>query len=105
MTPEDFYGLAGARRDIRNGFRPDPVDDDVLTRMLAAAHQAPSVGLSQPWDFLILRDGAARARMQRLAQAQRDAYAATLPSARAHAFARLKTEAIRESPLSIVVTC
>ena len=51
-----FYQVAGARRDIRNGFLPDPVDDDVLTRVLAAAHQAPSVGLSQPWDFLILRE-------------------------------------------------
>ena len=48
-----FYRLAAARRDMRNGFRPDPVSDEVLTRVLAAAHQAPSVGLSQPWDFLI----------------------------------------------------
>ncbi|HEY2288969.1 MAG TPA: 5,6-dimethylbenzimidazole synthase, partial [Streptosporangiaceae bacterium] len=108
MTEYDadaFYRLAGARRDIRHGFRPDPVDDDVLTRVLAAAHQAPSVGLSQPWDFLVLRDAGARERMQRLAQAQRDVYSAALPSGRALAFGRLKTEAIRESPLSIVVTC
>jgi len=102
---DGFYRLAGARRDIRNGFRPDPVDDDVLTRVLAAAHQAPSVGLSQPWDFLILRDAAVRERVQRLAQAQRDAFAATLPSARALAFGRLKVEAIMESPLNLVVTC
>ena len=102
---DGFYRLAGARRDIRNGFRPDPVDDDVLTRVLAAAHQAPSVGLSQPWDFLILRDAAVRERVQRLAQAQREAFAATLPSARALAFGRLKVEAIMESPLNLVVTC
>jgi nicotinate-nucleotide--dimethylbenzimidazole phosphoribosyltransferase len=100
-----FYRLAGARRDIRNGFLPDPVDDDVLTRVLAAAHQAPSVGLSQPWDFVLLRDRAARERIRQLAQQQRDDFAASLPAARAQAFGRLKVEAIMESPLNIVVTC
>src|SRR5580700_6200666 len=102
---EAFYQVAGARRDIRNGFLPDPVDDDVLTRVLAAAHQAPSVGLSQPWDFLILREREARERVRRLAQAQRDAFADTLPWARALAFRRLKVEAITESPVNVVVTC
>src|SRR5450756_308569 len=102
---ESFYKLAGARRDIRNGFLPDPIDDDVLVRVLGAAHQAPSVGLSQPWDFLILRDQAVRERVQRLAQAQRDAFAATLPLGRAASFSKLKVEAIVESPVNIVVTC
>jgi nicotinate-nucleotide--dimethylbenzimidazole phosphoribosyltransferase len=102
---DSFYRLAGARRDIRNGFRPDPVDDDVLLRILTAAHQAPSVGLSQPWDFLILRDQEIRARLQRLAQAQREAFAATLPWGRALPFSRLKVEAIGESPVSVIVTC
>src|ERR1700727_3323538 len=101
---EAFYQLAGARRDIRNGFLPDPVDDDVLTRVLAAAHQAPSVGLSQPWDFLILREREAREHVRRLAQAQRGALAYTLPWARALAFRRLKVEAITESPVNVVVT-
>ena len=100
-----FYRLAAARRDVRNGFLPDPVDDAVLTRVLAAAHQAPSVGLSQPWDFLVLRDPGVRDRVRGLAQRQRDAFAASLPSARALAFGRLKVEAIMESPVSIVVTC
>jgi nicotinate-nucleotide--dimethylbenzimidazole phosphoribosyltransferase len=100
-----FYQVAGARRDIRNGFLPDPVGDDALTRVLAAAHQAPSVGLSQPWDFLVLRDPGVRATVQRLAQEQRDAFAATLPRARAVAFQPLKVEAILESPVNVVVTC
>ena len=102
---ESFYRLAGARRDIRNGFLPGPVDDEVLIRVLSAAHQAPSVGLSQPWDFLILRDDAVRERVQRLAQAQRDAFAAMLPLGRAASFSKLKIEAILESPVNVVVTC
>jgi nicotinate-nucleotide--dimethylbenzimidazole phosphoribosyltransferase len=105
LSRESFYRLAGARRDIRNGFLPDPVDDEVLVRVLAAAHQAPSVGLSQPWDFLILGDREIRERIQRLAQAQRDVFAATLPLGRSASFGRLKIEAIVESPVNIVVTC
>ncbi len=46
------YRAIHERRDVRTGFRLDPVPDDVLTRVLAAAHTAPSVGFSQPWDFL-----------------------------------------------------
>jgi nicotinate-nucleotide--dimethylbenzimidazole phosphoribosyltransferase len=105
LVPGAFYRLAGARRDVRNGFRPDPVDDELLTRVLAAAHQAPSVGLSQPWDFLILRDRAIRERVHQLARAQQDAFAAALPRARALAFSRLKVEAILQSPVNVVVTC
>ncbi|WP_258028947.1 nitroreductase family protein, partial [Streptomyces fradiae] len=43
------------RRDIRNGFRSDPIPHEVLLRVLEAAHTAPSVGHSQPWDFVVIR--------------------------------------------------
>ncbi len=102
---EAFYRIAGARRDVRTGFLPDPVGDDLLTRLLAAAHQAPSVGLSQPWDFLILRDRAVREQVRRLALAQQELFAASLPAARAQAFRRLKIEAILDAPVNVVVTC
>jgi nicotinate-nucleotide--dimethylbenzimidazole phosphoribosyltransferase len=100
-----FYRLAAARRDVRNGFRLDPVSDDRLTRVLAAAHQAPSVGLSQPWDFIVLRDRATRERVHALARKQHDAFAGSLPWQRALMFRNLKVEAILETPLNIVVTC
>ena len=100
-----FYRLAAARRDMRNGFRADPVGDEVLTRVLAAAHQAPSVGLSQPWDFLIVRDREVRERVGALARRQREKFAASLPGARAVRFGDLKIEAILDTPLNIVVTC
>jgi nicotinate-nucleotide--dimethylbenzimidazole phosphoribosyltransferase len=102
---EGFYRLAAARRDVRSGFRRDPVDDELLTRVLAAAHQAPSVGLSQPWDFIVIRDRSLRERIHALAQAERAAFAGALPRARARAFADLKIEAILDTPLNIVVTC
>src|SRR5258708_18303614 len=95
------YRLIAARRDIRNGFLPDPVSDDLLTRVLAAAHQAPSVGLSTPWDFIVLRDRAARERVHALARAQQQAFALSLPRARSHAFSKLQVEAILETPLNV----
>src|SRR5499427_3770290 len=100
-----FYRLVAARRDMRNGFRADPVSDEVLTRVLTAAHQAPSVGLSQPWDFIIVRDRAARERVRALARRQQEVFQASLPGSRATAFGHLKIEAILDTPLNIVVTC
>ncbi|WP_432144940.1 nicotinate-nucleotide--dimethylbenzimidazole phosphoribosyltransferase [Streptomyces sp. bgisy084] len=92
------------RRDIRNGFRGDPIPHDVLLRVLEAAHTAPSVGHSQPWDFVVIRSDETREKMHRLAMAQREAYAKSLPKARAKQFRELKIEAILETPVNIVVT-
>lgn len=102
---EAIYRVIGERRDVRRGFRPDPVPAAVLRRMLAAAHQAPSVGFSQPWDFIVVTDLAHRQRIKSLAERQVSAYAARLPAARARAFSRLKIEAIVDAPVNIAVTC
>src|SRR5260370_33029933 len=87
------YRVIAARRDVRNGFLPDPVSDEVLTRVLAAAHQAPSVGLSSPWDFIVLRDRHVRERVPALANAHAPAFASSLPESRGNDFSNLKVEA------------
>ncbi|WP_439812534.1 nicotinate-nucleotide--dimethylbenzimidazole phosphoribosyltransferase [Streptomyces sp. P9-2] len=92
------------RRDIRNGFRGDPIPHEVLLRVLEAAHTAPSVGHSQPWDFVVIRSEETRRRMHELATRQREAYAKTLPKGRAKQFKELKIEAILDTPVNIVVT-
>ncbi|WP_260637897.1 nicotinate-nucleotide--dimethylbenzimidazole phosphoribosyltransferase [Streptomyces angustmyceticus] len=92
------------RRDIRNGFRGDPIPNEVLLRVLEAAHTAPSVGHSQPWDFVVIRSDETREKMHQLAMRQREAYAESLPKARAKQFRELKIEAILETPVNIVVT-
>ncbi|MFB9524599.1 nicotinate-nucleotide--dimethylbenzimidazole phosphoribosyltransferase [Streptomyces cremeus] len=92
------------RRDIRNGFRSDPIPHEVLLRVLEAAHTAPSVGHSQPWDFVVIRSAETRRAMHELASRQRDAYAKSLPKARAKQFKELKIEAILDTPVNIVVT-
>jgi nicotinate-nucleotide--dimethylbenzimidazole phosphoribosyltransferase len=100
----NIFDAIRTRRDVRSGFTLQPVPNDVLTRVLDAAHHAPSVGFSQPWDFLVLHDVALRERVQRVVHRERDRYAASLPLARAAAFARLKVEAILDTPVNVVVT-
>jgi nicotinate-nucleotide--dimethylbenzimidazole phosphoribosyltransferase len=101
---EAVHRLMRERRDIRNGFRSDPIPHEVLLRVLEAAHTAPSVGHSQPWDFVVIRSEETRRAMHELAERQREAYAKSLPKGRAKQFKELKIEAIRETPVNIVVT-
>jgi nicotinate-nucleotide--dimethylbenzimidazole phosphoribosyltransferase len=102
---ESVYRVIAERRDVRRGFRPDPIDEAVLRRVLRAAHQAPSVGLSQPWDFLVLREAGTRRRVAALVAGQRERFARSLPPSRARAFAGLKVEAVLDTPVNVVVTC
>ncbi|WP_112240961.1 5,6-dimethylbenzimidazole synthase [Kribbella monticola] len=102
---ETVHRVLAERRDVRRGFLDHPIADDVLTRVLESAHRAPSVGLSQPWDFVLIRDIATRRKVHDLAIAQRDAFAASLPADRRSAFDGLKIEAILDTPLNIAVTC
>ncbi|MCG6495108.1 nicotinate-nucleotide--dimethylbenzimidazole phosphoribosyltransferase, partial [Kitasatospora sp. A2-31] len=101
---EAVHQVIRERRDIRNGFRPDPIPHEVLIRVLEAAHTAPSVGFSQPWDFVVIRSAKTRRKMHELAERQREAYADTLPKGRAKQFKEIKIEAILETPVNIVVT-
>jgi 5,6-dimethylbenzimidazole synthase len=62
------------------------------------------VGLSQPWDFIVVRDRAVRERFHRHVRDERDVFAATLRGEVAERFARIKIDGVLESTLSIVVT-
>jgi len=99
------YRAIEERRDVRRDFLPDPIPSDVLERVLAAAHRAPSVGFSQPWDFIVITDVGRRARIKALAERSRQEFADALPASRARTFDRLKTEAILQTPVNIVITC
>lgn len=94
----------GARRDIRR-FRSDPVPDDLLRRILTAAHHAPSVGHSQPWRFVVVREPGTRIRAAVLADQARLAQAARMDADSGRHLLDLDLEGIREAPLGIVVAC
>ncbi|MDT0268972.1 nicotinate-nucleotide--dimethylbenzimidazole phosphoribosyltransferase, partial [Streptomyces sp. DSM 44915] len=101
---ETVHRLMRDRRDVQHGFRPDPVPPDVLLRVLEAAHNAPSVGPAQPWDFVIIKSEETRAEVHELARRQRESYAKSLSKARARQFRQLSVDAIRDTPVNIVVT-
>jgi len=101
---DSFYRLIAARRDIRK-FLPDPVPDDVLTRILWAAHHAGSVGFMQPWNFLIIRDKEIRESVKQLyVEANTEAAGHYEGEVRA-LYDTLKLEGIIESPLNVCITC
>jgi 5,6-dimethylbenzimidazole synthase len=103
MTSQ-LYDVIHRRRDVRGQFTGAPVAPDVLGRILGAAHAAPSVGLSQPWDFIVVRDRALREAFCRHVRDERDVFAAALDAEAAQRFARIKIDGVLESTLSIVVT-
>jgi 5,6-dimethylbenzimidazole synthase len=100
----EIYDVIRRRRDVRAEFTGGPVHPDVLDRVLAAANAAPSVGLSQPWDFVLVRDRGTRQRFYHHVQQERAAFAATLIGDEAESFARIKIDGVLESSLSMVVT-
>ncbi|MBP0481428.1 5,6-dimethylbenzimidazole synthase [Sagittula salina] len=100
-----LHDVIAHRRDVRNEFLPDPVAPEVLRRILMAAHAAPSVGLSQPWDFILIRDPGMRARVKALFEAANAQAAAMFPEEKRSQYAALKLEGIETAPLSIAVTC
>jgi len=51
-----FYKAIYSRRDVRSRFTSKSINDEILTRILNAAHHAPSVGFSQPWNFILIKD-------------------------------------------------
>jgi nicotinate-nucleotide--dimethylbenzimidazole phosphoribosyltransferase len=97
------YRTIAERRDIRR-FRPDAVPADVLERILTAAHQAPSVGLMQPWRLIVVRETTTRVAIRRLAQRERLRQADRFDE-RAREFLDHKIEGIVEAPLGVVVCC
>jgi 5,6-dimethylbenzimidazole synthase len=98
---EAVYRAIAERRDMRH-FLPDPVDPEILHRLLWAAHQAPSVGYMQPWRFLRITDRALREAIHRLVEEERQATAQALGE-RGETFLRLKVEGILEAAEIFVV--
>src|SRR5512135_1405292 len=97
------YRAIFERRDCRR-FLPDPIPDDVLVRLLLAAHHAPSVGFMQPWNFILIRSAEVRARIKAAFERANAQAAAQFPSERGERYRSLKLEGILEAYLNLCVT-
>ncbi|WP_227996315.1 5,6-dimethylbenzimidazole synthase [Nocardia australiensis] len=98
------YEAIRMRRDVRAEFTGDAIDEDTLLRILEAAHCAPSVGNSQPWDFVVVREPATLRTFADHVAAKRTEFRDGLPPERAATFEPIKIEGITESGTAIVVT-
>ncbi len=101
---EGLYRAIHSRRDIRSQFLPDPIPEEVLARLLLAAHHAPSVGYSQPWDFLMIRDLKTRQAVHTAFLKATEDAAQKFPKEKSDQYRTFKLEGIREAPLNICVT-
>jgi 5,6-dimethylbenzimidazole synthase len=99
---EQFEQLLVWRRDIRH-FRTDPVDEALVSRLLAMACLAPSVGNAQPWRFVKVADPSRRAAVRaNFLDCNADAlndYAGE----RAKLYASLKLSGLDDAPVHLAV--
>ncbi len=86
------YRAIAERRDMRH-FRGDPIDEALLQRLLAVAHQAPSVGFMQPWRIIRIRSDESRTALHNLVEEERQRTAKALKS-RSDDFMQLKVQGI-----------
>ncbi|WP_323145057.1 5,6-dimethylbenzimidazole synthase [Massilia phyllosphaerae] len=104
FSPAEIDGVYRAireRRDMRH-FLPTPIAPEQLERFIGAAHQAPSVGLMQPWRFIRIADSRLRRQIHAHVEDERVQTAHALDQ-RAQEFMRLKVEGILECAELLVV--
>lgn len=102
---EALYQTIFTRRDVRGQFKPDSIPEDVLSRILMAAHYAPSVGFMQPWSFIIVRSDQTKQKVHKLFQKAHNEAAEMFDGEKRETYRNLKLEGILESPINICITC
>ncbi|HEY6534245.1 MAG TPA: 5,6-dimethylbenzimidazole synthase [Candidatus Nitrosocosmicus sp.] len=100
-----FYDVIFSRRDVRQNFIVKKIEDNILLRILKAAHHAPSVGFSQPWNFILIKNRAIRERIKESFLTERIRSIDLLKDEeRQKKYLDLKLEGILESDINICVT-
>ena len=99
------YNVIFNRRDVRGQFLPTPVPNDVLSRILMAAHHAPSVGFMQPWNFLLVKSNDVKQRVHGIFNEANEEAARMFPDDRREIYSRLKLQGILDSPINLCITC
>ena len=102
---QGVYRAIFERRDVRSQFLPDQIPADVLTRLLEAAHHAPSVGFMQPWDFIVIESRDVRETVLAMFEQENQKAAERFEGERKEHYRSLKLQGIMESPLNLCITC
>jgi 5,6-dimethylbenzimidazole synthase len=106
IEKEIFYKIILSRRDVRRNFIRKKISNKVLLRILTAAHHAPSVGYSQPWNFILIRNRNSRLKIKESFSKERlkSIELLAMDKERKRKYLDLKLEGILESNLNICVT-
>jgi 5,6-dimethylbenzimidazole synthase len=110
LEKEGLYKAIFSRRDVRSHFITDKnIPDAVIFRILNAAHHAPSVGFSQPWNFIVIKDKSTRRQVKESFLREHRKSVSIIDQSdnnkqRKEKYISLKLEGIMESALNICVT-
>ncbi len=99
------YRAIRERRDVRRGFLPEPIPDKLLFQLLEAAHNAPSVGLMQPWRFIVVQDPIVRRAVHGIFLRANEQAATSYTGDQQQSYIGMKLEGILEAPQNVCIVC
>ncbi len=107
FTEEEKRGLYRAiysRRDVRSHFTSKPIENEILSKILHAAHHAPSVGFSQPWNFILIKDNSTKKKIKESFEIEKNRSSQLVEEPKRSKYLSFKLEGILESPVNLCVT-
>lgn len=107
FTREEKDGLYKAifsRRDVRSYYTSRPIDEEILTRILNAAHHAPSVGFSQPWNFILIKNNEIKKKIKESFEQEKKLSEDMIEEPRRSKYVSFKLEGILDAPVNVCVT-
>ena len=107
FSPEEkkgFYKAVFSRRDVRSHFTSESIDEKVLTRILNAAHHAPSVGFSQPWNFILIKDENTRKQVKDSFDKERIRASKLIEDPKRSKYLSLRLEGILKCTVNVCIT-
>ena len=99
-----FYKAIYSRRDVRSHFVSKPIEDNVLSKILHAAHHAPSVGFSQPWNFILIKNIETKQKIKESFEKEKERSSKLVEEPKKSKYLSFKLEGILESPINLCVT-
>lgn len=101
---EGFYKAIYSRRDVRSDFTSKPIENKILSKILNAAHHAPSVGFSQPWNFILIKDVSTRKKIKESFDVERERSSKLVEESKRAKYLSFKLEGIMDAPVNLCVT-
>jgi len=99
-----LYKAIYSRRDVRSHFTSKPIKDNILSKILHAAHHAPSVGFSQPWNFILIKDVNTKKKIKESFAEEKNRSSQLIEEPKRSKYLSFKLEGILESPVNLCVT-